>query len=367
MPTAAVGMLKRNPAGMDFMETADACTRNLPQHSHSHRGPIENASVREIFYRDGGLGPSHPETATMIEADRRATQQGVIFGISAYGLWGLIPLYFKAVGSVAPFEVLAHRAFWSFILLAVILRCCGRWGELWRQLHNVKIALMLVTTSALIATNWLVFIYAVKTQQVVQSSLGYFMNPLVNVFLGVVFLQERPRPCQMLSIALGILGVLVLTSLVGQFPWIAMVLALSMGFYGLLRKMMPVDSLMGVTVETLVMTPFALGYIGYLGSTHQNSAGSWGTLGLLTLSAPATTIPLLLFGGAARRLQLSTLGFLQYLTPTMHFLLAVVAFREPFTSAHVISFGCIWTAVLIYTIDSLRTVQKNRLAAVEID
>lgn len=303
----------------------------------------------------------------MTLSDRSESRRGVVFGIAAYGLWGLIPLYFKSVTLVAPTEVLAHRALWSFVLLAAVVGLLGQWGQLWRRLRDVRVALMLGLSAFLIAMNWLTFIYAVQSYQVVQSSLGYFIAPLVNVLLGVLLLRERLRPFQMVSIVLAAAGVVTLTGLVGQFPWIALALAFSMAFYGLLRKTMPVDSLMSITVETLAMAPCALAYLGHLGTTDQMSCSGFSTLGLLMLSGPVTTIPLLFFGGAARRLRLSTLGFLQYLTPSMQFLLAVVVFREPFAPAQLVSFACIWAAVLVYVLDSLRAAQQNRVAIVEPD
>jgi chloramphenicol-sensitive protein RarD len=193
------------------------------------------------------------------------------------------------------------------------------------------------------------------------------MNPLVNVLLGVMFLRERLRPWQIVSVVLAVVGVAVLTVWDGQFPWIPIILALSTAFYALLRKIAPIDSLLGVAVETLFMAPFAMAYLAYLfaiGRAQGNSMSLWG---LLMLSGPATSIPLLLFGGAARRLQLSTLGFVQYLTPTLQFLLAVLAFGEPFSTAQVISFSCIWIAIAIYSVDSFHARQETRIEVMEPD
>jgi len=294
-----------------------------------------------------------------------SSKHGIIYAITAYGSWGLFPLYFKAVAGVAPVEVLAHRALWSFAVLAVMVAFLGRWTELGRELRSGKLLAMLALSTLLIAVNWLLFIYAVVSGQVLQASLGYFINPLVNVLLGVVFLRERLRPYQTLSIMLAVVGVLVLAYFVGEVPWIALTLALTFGLYGLMRKIMPVDGLVSLTVETLTMTPLALAYVGYLGATRQGAGSSLGTLGLLALSGPVTTVPLLFFGAAAKKLRLSTMGILQYLSPTLQFLLAVAAFREPFSMAQIASFGCIWTAIAIYTIDSLRAAREDRLALVE--
>lgn len=285
-------------------------------------------------------------------------QRGILLGTAAYASWGLFPLYFKAVASVAPVEVLAHRGLWSFVVLAGLVALLGRWAELRRELRSGKLLLMLAFSTLLIGANWLAFIYAVISGQVLQASLGYFINPLVSVLLGVVFLRERLRPYQMLSMALALVGVLVLAGLVGEVPWIALALAATFALYGLMRKIMPVDGLTSLTVETLAMAPIAAAYLAYLAASRPSADHDWAMLGLLMLSGPVTTVPLLFFGAAARRLRLSTLGILQYLTPTLQFLLAVVAFREPFSHAQIVSFACIWTAVGIYTADSFRAAQQ---------
>ncbi len=303
----------------------------------------------------------------MVIREENRSRTGVVYGVAAYGLWGLIPLYFKAVAHVAPPTVLAHRALWSFAMLAVLVQLLGRWGELRRELTSPKLLLMLGLSTLLIAANWLIFIYAVESKQLVQASLGYFINPLVSVLLGVVVLRERLLPRQALAIALALVGVLILTVLVGQFPWIAITLALTFGVYGLMRKIMPVDGLVSLTVETCVMTPVALGYLFYLGMPSQTDSNQLATLLLLMLSGPVTTVPLLFFAAAARRLRLSTMGILQYLAPTLQFTLAVVAFGELFSMAQMISFACIWTAVAIYVSDAIRGSREYRGAVVEPD
>ena len=209
-------------------------------------------------------------------------------------------------------------------MLALLIGCLGRWAELRRELRSPKLLAMLSLTSLLIAVNWLTFIYAVVTRQLLQASLGYFVNPLVSVLLGVVFLRERLRPRQIASIALAVLGVVVLATLVGRLPWISLTLAFSFALYGLLRKVMPVDGMVSLAVETFVLAPFALAYLGYLAVHGQLTGHTPPAVGLLMLSGPVTTVPLLFFGAAARRLRLSTLGILQYVTPTGQFLLAVL-------------------------------------------
>jgi chloramphenicol-sensitive protein RarD len=290
-------------------------------------------------------------------SDHRSTS-GLLYGIAAYGIWGFIPLYFKSVAHVLPLEVLAHRAFWSFVVLAIVLVVLRRWSVLWQQLRHGRVACWLLLSSLLIALNWLTFIYAVAHGQVVQSSLGYFINPLLSVLLGVVFLRERLRPYQILSIALAVAGVLILTSLVGQIPWIALTLALTFALYGLVRKLTPVDSLMSLAVETLLLMPVALAYLGYLATTAKATGSGLGTIGLLMLAGPVTTVPLLLFGSAARRMRLSTMGILQYLTPTLQMALAVFTFQEPISVVQIASFACIWTAIAIYTADSFQAARQ---------
>jgi chloramphenicol-sensitive protein RarD len=301
------------------------------------------------------------------QIEKHGSHYGILYGIAAYGSWGIFPLYFKTVSSVPPVEVLGHRALWSFVMLAVLVGLLGRWTEVWRELHSRKLLLMLALSTLFIAANWLMFIYAVTSGQVLQASLGYFINPLVNVLLGVLFLRERLRPRQMLSIGLALIGVLVLTAFVGKVPWVALTLALTFSFYALMRKLMPVDGFVSLAVETLLMVPVALAYLGYLAATSSHEPLRLSTVGLLMLSGPITTVPLLFFGAAARRLRLSTMGILQYLSPTLQFLLAVLAFGESFSSAQLLSFACIWAAVLIYATDSLRAVREHRIEIVEPD
>ena len=303
----------------------------------------------------------------MSQIDKHGSHYGILYGIAAYGSWGIIPLYFKTVASVPPLEVLAHRAVWSFVLLAVLVALLRRWQELWRELRSRKLLLMLTLSTLFIAANWLTFIYAVTTGQVLQASLGYFINPLVNVLLGVLFLRERLRPRQTLSIGLALVGVLVLTAIGGEVPWVALTLAFTFALYALMRKLMPVDGLVSLTVETLIMTPLALVYLGYIATGTIHGPLGIRTLGLLMLSGPITTVPLLFFGAAARRLRLSTMGILQYLSPTLQFLLAVLAFGEPFSAARLLSFACIWMAIIIYATDSLRAAREYRIEVLEPD
>lgn len=297
--------------------------------------------------------------------DHSDSKPGLLYGLAAYGLWGLIPLYFKSVAEVSPLEVLAHRALWSCVMLALLIGWFRRGAELRRELRNPRLLGMLALSSLLIAVNWLTFIYAVISRQLLQASLGYFVNPLVSVLLGVFVLRERLRPRQMASLALAAGGVLVLATLVGQLPWISLTLAFSFALYGLLRKLMPVDGMVSLAVETSVLAPFALAYLGYLAAHDQLTGHTSAALGLLMLSGPVTTVPLLFFGAAARRLRLSTLGILQYVTPTGQFLLAVLAFGESFSAPQILSFAMIWTAVAVYTLDSYHASRRIRAGRLE--
>ena len=303
----------------------------------------------------------------MSQIEKHGSHYGVLYGVAAYGSWGIFPLYFKTVASVPPLEVLAHRAWWSFVLLGILAALLRRWKELSRELHSRKLLLMLTLSTSFIAANWLTFIYAVTTGQVLQASLGYFINPLVNVLLGVLFLRERLRPRQTLSIGLALVGVLVLTAFAGGVPWVALALAFTFALYALIRKLMPVDGFMSLTVETLVMAPLGLAYLGYLAAATSHGSPGFRTLGLLMLSGPITTVPLLFFGAAARRLRLSTMGILQYLSPTLQLLLAVLVFGEPFSTAQLLSFACIWTAIVIYATDSLRAARQYRIEVLQPD
>jgi chloramphenicol-sensitive protein RarD len=297
------------------------------------------------------------------EKDR--SRWGILYGIAAYGAWGVFPLYFDAVKYVSAYEILAHRIVWSFLILAVMVAVLGRWKELLRELQSGKLMLMLAVSTLFIAANWLVFIYAVTSGQVLQASLGYFANPLLNVLLGVVVFRERLRPLQTLSIVLAFAGFLVLACFVGELPWIAATLAVTFSLYGLMRKIMPVDGLVSLTVETLFLTPVAMIYLAYLSVNGSGAPGGLGTLGLLALSGPVTTMPLLFFGAAARRLRLSTMGILQYLSPTLQFALAVTVLHEECKPAQIASFACTWAGIVIYTAESLRAARQARLALVE--
>lgn len=287
---------------------------------------------------------------------------GLGYGVLAYLIWGFFPVYFKALAGVPALQVVCHRIVWSVLLLWLIIALRGSWREVRDALRNRRALALLTVSALLIATNWLVFIIAVGHAQVIQSSLGYFITPFVSVLLGFLFFKERLRRLQLVSLTLAAIGVLLLTFQYGRFPWVAIILALTFGSYGLFRKIVSVDSLTGLTVETLLLGPLALGYLLFV-SWEGNSA--FLTMGvkittLLLLAGVATAVPLLLFASAARRLKLATIGFLQYLTPTMHFLLAVLLYKEPFTTAHLISFLCIWAGLCCYSYNAWREMKGIR-------
>jgi chloramphenicol-sensitive protein RarD len=278
---------------------------------------------------------------------------GLAYGIAAYVLWGLMPLYFDMVRrEVKPLELLAHRIVWSVVLLAAVLTVLGRWDSLRAALAGRRTRGLLLASSLLLAVNWFVYIYGVATQRIVHCSLGYFINPLLNVLLGVVFFHERLRPIRWLALLLAGAGVVYLMAAVREVPWIAFTLAGSWAFYGVIRKVAPVDALSGVMVETLYLLPPSVVYLAWW---MQRSDSAFGRVSgqldmLLVASGVVTTAPLLCFGAAARRLRLSTLGFLQYLAPSLQLLLAVLFIGEPFGRKQQVSFGLIWAALVLASV-----------------
>jgi len=283
-------------------------------------------------------------------------RRGLVCGVVAFGMWGLVPIYFKAVTHVPALEVLCHRVIWSVVLLALIVHRRGLWSEVRIALRSGKTLGVLLLTTLLIANNWFIFIWAVNTNRVLDASLGYFINPLVNILLGVVLLRERLSRAATLSVALATLGVTYQVAHGEGVPWIALVLAFSFGLYGLLRKTARVGSVVGLGLETALLAPVALVYLEWL---RRHGTGGFGggdsTTDILLIAAGVVTaIPLIFFTSAARRLPLSTMGFLQYLAPTGQFLLAVLAYGEPLTIDHLITFGCIWLALGVFTWDMRR-------------
>ncbi|MHA3841032.1 EamA family transporter RarD [Sphingomonas aestuarii] len=291
-----------------------------------------------------------PATSTT-SLDRR----GLGFGLGAYLIWGFLPLYFLLLAGVTAGEIVADRVVWSLALLIGILAVAGRFGKLVAVLRNPRTLGLLAISAALISVNWLIYIWAVQNGHVLGASLGYFLNPLVNVLLGVVVLGERLKRMQMAAVALAAVGVAVLASGAGTGLWISLSLAFSFGLYGLMRKIAPVESLEGLTVETALLTPFALAYMAWLASNDALVFGDApGLTALLVLAGAVTAVPLLLFAGAARLLPYSTLGLLQYLAPTLQFVLAITVFGEAMTTAHIVCFALIWAGLALYVLSSVR-------------
>ncbi len=295
-------------------------------------------------------------TGRIQDSAARRSRNGIIYGIAAYITWGIAPVYFKAVSSVPPLEVLGHRIIWSIVLLTLISFFSRGWQKIFSALRSRQVIIILSATTVLVATNWFIFIWAITNNMVLQASLGYFINPLLSVFLGVVFLRERLNRWGILSVLLALAGVLYLIIRGGEVPYVALLLALTFGFYGLLRKIVKVDAVTGLTVETAILGPVALAYLVYLGYEGTGSflAVSWKMTLLLVFAGVITTLPLIWFTKAARRLDLITVGFLQYIAPSLNFILAVFIFGEAFTIHHAIAFGCIWVALAIYSIDTAR-------------
>ena len=292
----------------------------------------------------------------MTHRQQRDTLSGLFWGLGAYAFWGLTPLYFRALRTVAPLEVLAHRALWSAVLLVGVLSALGRWPDLARCLRSRRLTVLLMTSSLLLAVNWLVSIYAIASGHVLQASLGYFVNPLFTVLLGALVLRERLRWGQWAALALATAGLLYLVVALAELPWIALALAGSFSLYGLTRKLAAVDPLIGLSAETLAVLPGAAVFLGgtMLAGTASFGQGFGGQVdGLLLLSGAVTAVPLLLFGLAVRRLRLVTLGLLQYLTPSIQFLLALAVFGEAFAPAQQVSFGCIWAALLLFSVEAI--------------
>lgn len=294
---------------------------------------------------------------------RRRVAAGLAYGLAAYGVWGFAPLYFKALTSVAALEVLAHRVVWSLLLLVAWLLITGGAARVWPLLHQPRLLATLGFTSMLVASNWGVFIWAVGQNRVLESSLGYFINPLLNVLLGFLFLGERLRRAQWLSVLLAGGGVAFLTLRLGAVPWVALYLASAFAIYGLVRKLVPVDGVVGLTLETAALAPVALAYLAWL---HTHGRLGFLHLGpgidlLLITAGVVTALPLAWFANGVRRLQLGTMGFLQFISPTVQFLLAVLLYREPFGRTHVTTFAMIWAGVLLFSADAWRR-RRSRIA-----
>lgn len=282
-------------------------------------------------------------------------RSGIIYAALAFFCWGLFPIYFHALGEVPPLQILAHRMLWSlaFLLILLLLRRDWKWLQVVRQ---PRVFFSFVLSALLLSANWLVYIWSVMNHHVIEASLGYFINPLVNIVLGYLILKERMRPLQWAAIGVAALGVGWLTWQAGTVPWIALFLALSFGGYGLLRKTAALGPLEGLSFETIVLFPLAAGYVIWLTVQGQNvfiNTASDTTRWLLIMAGPLTAIPLLLFATGARKIPLSILGLLQYLSPTLQFLLGVWLFKEAFSADRLVGFVLIWSALALFAGEGL--------------
>jgi len=300
----------------------------------------------------------------MTPEEQQRARQGVLLAVGAYTMWGIAPIYFKSIADVSPLEILSHRVFWSFFLLAALLHFGRQWRSVRDIIKNKTKMMYLISTAILVGANWLIFIWAVTSNHMLDASLGYYINPLINVLLGMVFLGERLRKLQWFAVALAACGVLVQLVVFGSVPVVAIALAMSFGFYGLLRKKVSVEAQTGLFIETLVLLPAASIYLFFIASTPTSNMfeNPWQLNTLLIAAGVITTLPLLCFTGAATRLKLSTLGFFQYIGPSLMFLLAVLIYGEPFTSDKAITFAFIWGALVIFSVDGLRNNRKSRKA-----
>ena len=292
--------------------------------------------------------------------ERNDTRDGVIAALICYLIWGLLPIYFVFVSAVAPLEVLLHRIVWAVPFGAVIIFSRRQWPEVRRALTHRAMLSWLAVAALFIAINWYVYIYAIQNNQIFQGSLGYYINPLVYVLIGVIFLGERLRTLQIAAVVIATIGVLVLTFSGGQFPTIALTLAFSFSVYGVIRKRIVIGAMPGLFVETILLLPIAMAWLGWLIYSGQSTFGSAGVgiKTLLLIAGPITVVPLLFFALAARRLPLSTIGFMQFLAPTLQFCVGLY-YGEQLSVAHMICFGCIWVAVILFSTDALRAGKKK--------
>jgi len=281
--------------------------------------------------------------------------KGILAGIGAYTLWGLFPIYWRLLEKDPAIEILAHRMVWSLLFMVALLTLQKEWRSLGVVLRNRRTVLVYTLSAVILAINWFTYIWAVNAGYVVEASLGYFINPLVNFLLGVIFLGEKLRPWQVGAVILAGVGVVYLTVSYGSLPWISLVLALSFGMYGLIKKTAGLESTHGFSLETMVLFLPALGYLLYRQSTGVGAFVNQGPFIslLLILAGPVTSIPLLMFGYAARKIPLSMLGFIQYITPTLQFLLGVFVYLEPFPAARLVGFSLIWLALVVYSLEGV--------------
>jgi chloramphenicol-sensitive protein RarD len=293
--------------------------------------------------------------------------KGILYALGAYGLWGFLPIYWKLLKGVPPLEIMAHRIVWGLVILLGLLAYKQRWAWLQTARHSRRTLMTFLVSAVLLSANWFTYIWAVNAGFIVEASLGYFINPLINVLFGAIFLGERLRGWQKAAILLALSGVLWLTISYGALPWIALTLAVSFGLYGLLRKTAELESLEGLSLEMMILFLPALGYLLYLLAIGDFSLGRVSALQnlLLVMTGVITAVPLLLFAMGARRVTLTTLGILQYIAPTGQFLIGVFVYDEPFSAMQLVGFGLIWLALAIYTSEGI-SVGRRKTAVVSV-
>jgi chloramphenicol-sensitive protein RarD len=296
--------------------------------------------------------------------------KGILYAFGAYLIWGLVPIYWKLIKHVPAIQLIGHRIIWSFILLAAVLFATRKWRELRAPVFDLKILRIYFIAALLVGANWLIYVWAVNSSYIIEASLGYFINPLLSVLLGVVFLRERLRLFQWIAIGLAAAGVLYLTVDYGHLPWISLGLAFTFGFYGLVKKIAPLSSLSGLTLETGILFLPALLFLAYQDRLGQGAFLHTGMVSdfLMAGAGFITTIPLLLFVSAARRIPLTMVGIIHYITPTCQFLLGVLVYGETFSAKRAIGFGIVWIALIIFGVDSLlslRTVPPQSSPVIE--
>jgi len=294
----------------------------------------------------------------------RRTRAGLLYGLAAYGLWGVLPIYFKLLQAVPAIDIVAHRIVWSLIALALLVTLLGAWGEVRAAIRRRRTLGLLVLSALLIGVNWLLYVYAINSGHILAGSLGYYLNPLANILLGRFILKEQLSRLQWAAVAIAAAGISVLLAGALGTLWISLTLCFSFATYGLIRKVISVDSLAGLTIETMLLAPIAIGWLLLGGVSAATAFGSDATqTALLIATGVISTIPLLCFTAAARRLPYATVGMLQFVAPTLQFVLAVALYGEPFTRAHAIAFGAIWTALALYVIALVGQRRRAALAS----
>jgi len=296
--------------------------------------------------------------------DAARSRQGVFFAIAAYTMWGIAPVYFKWLETVPALEILSHRIIWSFILVLALILILRRGSRLKPVLQNKKQMLRLTVATCLLGGNWFLFIWAINNDHILDASLGYYINPLLNVAIGMAFFAERMRKMQLIAIALAATGVLIQIISFGSVPWVALTLACSFAIYGAIRKRLPIDSITGLWLETLILLPAVLIYMVFFASSNaaDMTQNTWQINTLLIAAGVVTTAPLLCFTAAAQRIRYSTLGFFQYIGPSLMFILAVWVYGEPLAADKLVTFAIIWLALALYSIDTLLFQHRSKRA-----